>query len=145
MSVRRFGQLRDGREILEITLVGGGLTARVLTFGATLADLRLAGADWPLVLGAPEIGAYEGPMAWFGAVVGPVANRIGGGRALVAGHEARFEANEGANTLHGGTSGTSHQVWRLAGHAPDRVTLALDLPAGLGGFPGNRRLRAQYR
>ena len=145
MSLRRFGNLRDGREISEITLAAGALTARVLTLGAILSDLRMAGADWPLVLGSAEIGAYEGPMRWFGAVVGPVANRIGGARALIAGHEARLEANEGTSTLHGGTSGTSAQVWTVADQAPDRVTLALTLPAGLGGFPGNRRLSAEYR
>ncbi|MBW6506601.1 MAG: galactose mutarotase [Rhodobacteraceae bacterium] len=144
MTVQHFGTLRDGREISQITLAAGGLTARVLTLGAILSDLRLAGTDWPLVLGSPQLGAYEGPMGWFGAVVGPVANRIGGARARIAGHEARFEANEGTSTLHGGASGTSAQVWTLADHAPDRVTLALALPAGLGGFPGNRSLIADY-
>ncbi|MDP2061929.1 MAG: aldose epimerase family protein [Phaeovulum sp.] len=140
-----FGTMRDGREVAVITLSAGGLRARVLTLGAILADLRLDGADWPLVLGSDEIGAYEGPMAWFGAVVGPVANRISGARAELAGRELRFEANEGQNTLHGGGSGTSAQVWTVEDLATDRVTLSLRLAAGLGGFPGNRRISAEYR
>lgn len=142
---RRFGILSDGHEVSVITLVAGQLTARILTLGAILQDLRLAGTPWPLVLGADFLAAYEGPMGWFGAVVGPVANRIGGATALIDGQTARFEANEGPNTLHSGSSGTAAHLWQITTLAPDRVTLQLDLPAGFGGFPGNRVIRAAYQ
>jgi len=145
MTVQHFGDMPDGCAVQAITLAAHGLRLRVLTLGAILADLRLEGVGWPLVLGSAEIGAYLGPMAWFGAVVGPVANRISGARAEIDGRVAHFEANEGPNCLHGGFSGTSAQVWRIATVAPDRVELSLDLPAGLGGFAGNRRLAAEYR
>jgi aldose 1-epimerase len=145
MNIKCFGTLRDGREVSVITLAAGALSARVLTLGAILQDLRLQGTAWPLVLGAPQLGAYEGPMAWFGAVVGPMANRIGGACATIDGTRLRFEANDGANTLHGGASGTSTQLWQVRDLAEDRVTLGLQLPAGLGGFPGNRDITAQYR
>lgn len=145
MTVTPFGHLRDGREVQIATLVAGGLRVQVLTLGAILQDLRLQGADWPLVLGSDQLGAYEGPMAWFGAVVGPVANRISGAEAMIAGQRARFEANDGPNTLHGGSSGTSGQIWRVAEARADRLTLRLDLAAGVGGFPGNRQLCAEYR
>lgn len=145
MTVERFGTLRDGREVAVITLAAGALRARVLTLGASLQDLRLAGTGWPLVLGAPQLGAYEGPMVWFGALVGPMANRIGGASASIAGWPYHFEANVAPNTLHSGSTGTSAQIWEVRQVAADRVTLGLKLPAGLGGFPGNRDISAEYR
>ena len=145
MTVQQFGDMPDGRAVQAITLAANGLRLRVLTLGAILADLRLEGVDWPLVLGSAEIGAYLGPMAWFGAVVGPVANRISGARAVIDGRVAHFEANEGPNCLHGGFSGTSAQLWHIVSAAPDRVQLSLDLPAGHGGFTGNRRVVAEFR
>ncbi len=145
MTLAPFGRLRNGREVQIATLTAGGLRVQVLTLGAILQDLRLDGADWPLVLGSEQIGAYEGPMAWFGAVVGPVANRISGAEAMIAGQRARFEANDGPNTLHGGSNGTSAQIWSVTAASAERLLLRLDLPAGLGGFPGNRQLRAEYR
>lgn len=146
VSVRSFGQTRDGRQVDLIQLRGGELTIAVLTLGATLQDVRLAGTPWPLTLGAQSVAAYEGPCRWFGSVAGPVANRIAGAQAVIAGKVCRFDANEnGRTTLHGGATGTDAQVWALTDQAADSVTLSLDLPAGLGGFPGNRRISACYR
>ncbi len=142
-DVTVFGKTRQGTEVQAITLRGGGLTARVLTHGATLQDLRLEGVDWPLTLGSAELAAYEGPMAHFGPIVGPVANRIAGARAEIDGRLCRFDVNVGADTtLHSGPTGIQHQVWSIADARADRVTLTLDLPDGLGGFPGNRRIES---
>ena len=117
-----------------------------LTLGATLQDLRLAGTPWPLTLGAQSVAAYEGPCRWFGSVAGPVANRIAGAQAMIGGKVCRFDPNENSRTtLHGGATGTDAQVWALTDQTADSMTLTLDLPDGLGGFPGNRRISACYR
>lgn len=134
-----------GAGVQAVHLTAGELRAVVLTRGAILQDLRLAGTPWSLTLGSASLGAYDGPMGYFGAVVGPVANRIAGAAAELDGRRLRFVANEGTTLLHGGTSGTQAQDWRIAEAGPDRAVLALDLPDGLGGFPGNRRLRAEWR
>ena len=53
--------------------------------------------------------------------------------------------NEGPGlTLHGGPTGTGGQNWRIEKHSDAALTLATDLPDGLGGFPGNRVLRAEF-
>lgn len=136
--------MKNGAGVQAVTLRAGGLTARVLTLGAILQDLRLEGVDWPLTLGSGEVAAYEGPMDYFGPIVGPVANRIDGAEAEIAGRVFRFDENAGPGiTLHSGRSGTNGQVWRIAAASVDRVTLALDLADGLGGFPGNRRIEAE--
>lgn len=142
-----FGQLPDGRPVQRVRLAAGELSAAVLTWGAVLQDVRLAGVPWPLTLGGPDLAAYAGgPMQYCGSVVGPVANRISGATASIDGRQCRFEANiDGRATLHGGSTGTHAQLWQIADAAPDALTLALTLPDGLGGFPGTRRLRATFR
>lgn len=145
MTVRGFGTTGDGQPVAAIGLAAGGISATVLTLGATLQDVRLAGADWPLTLGFGNVAAYEGPGRWFGAVVGPVANRIGKAQAEIGGRTFRFQANEGGATcLHSGDTGTDRQVWRLTEARADRCRLTLDLPDGCGGFPGNRTLTATF-
>lgn len=144
-DIRPFGQTRDGRPVQAITLASPDLTATILTWGAALQDLRLAGLGHGLTLGGPDMAAYEGPMGYFGTIVGPVANRIAGARATIAGRDHRFAANDGANLLHGGADGTHAQLWHLDGATEVEARLSLLLPDGAGGFPGTRRITADYR
>jgi len=144
-DITNFGTASDGQAVQHITLRAGGLTVSVLTWGAVVQDVRLAGADWPLTLGSPDLAAYEGPMEYFGAVVGPVANRIGGARAEIGGRLCRFPANEGKTLLHGGKRGTQVRHWDVVAAGVDFVTLRLALAGGDQGFPGNRVITASYR
>lgn len=139
------GRTPAGDPVLAIPLRGGGLVATILTYGATLQDLRLADGR-AVVLGSPDLAAYLGPLRYFGAIVGPVANRIAGGRFGLDGRDVVLDRNEaGRTTLHGGAAGFGERVWRLAHHAADRCTLALDHADGLGGFPGPLAVTATYR
>lgn len=146
MTIRDFGTAPDGTVVQQVRLEAGALAAMVLTWGARLQDLRLAGTPWPLVLGSPTLSGYLGPMAYVGAVVGPVANRLAGAEAVVGERRHRLVANEaGRTTLHGGPRGTHARTWRIEAAEPAAVRLALDLSDGEEGFPGNRRLVAEYR
>ena len=117
----------------------------VLTRGAVLHDVRLAGCDYSLTIGLPSVAHYEGAYNYFGAVVGPVANRLRGAQARINGTLHRFDANEnGKTTLHGGFNGLHTRIWNVAAQGADRVTLALDLPDGTDGFPGNRTITAAF-
>lgn len=138
-----FGHLPDGRAVEAIRIAGPHLSATILTLGATVQDLRLTGVPHPLVLGYPTLAPYLGAGLYVGALVGRVANRIGGARFTLDGREVRVDANEGANLLHGGTDGIHRQLWRVEDRAPDRVRLALDLTDGHMGFPGNLAIRAE--
>ena len=62
--------LLDGRRVDRLTLRGGGLTAQLLTLGATVQDLRMEGVDHPLVLGCPDPADYLGDGLYLGAIVG---------------------------------------------------------------------------
>ena len=144
--MRLFGQTAGGRDVHAIDIQTDQLKATVLTYGAILNDLRLNGMDYSLTLGSPDIAAYEGPLASFGSLIGPVANRIRDAKAMIAGREYAFEANfQGKHTLHSGADGTHCQVWEVEDQSSTSVTLTLRLPDGLSGFPGNRWCRAIYR
>lgn len=133
--------LPDGRAVRQVTLRGGGLSAKVLTLGAILQDLRLEGVDHPLVLGCPEVADYLGPGRYLGAVVGRYANRIAGARFGLEGRVFRTDPNFlGRHTLHGGADGVDIHIWRIEALAPDHVAMRLDLPDGHMGFPGNLRI-----
>lgn len=141
-----FGTTEAGELVHRVTLRSETLTVSVLTWGAVVHDVRLVGVDYPLTLGSPQLAAYAGRMNSFGALMGPVANRIRGARAPVAGQEHRFEANiDGQHTLHGGSHGTQSQVWTVLESSPAHVLLECELADGLSGFPGHRTIRVDYR
>ena len=121
------------------------LKAHILPYGATLAGLWHSAIDYSLVLGSDDETAYRSELAFFGAIVGPVANRISGGVVRICGREYRMAANDGANTLHSGKNGTHAQEWAVEEHSQDSVTLTLCLPDRANDLPGNRNLTANYR
>lgn len=142
--IRHFGITAAGAAVQAITLQAGGLSATILTLGAILQSVRLEGLDHGLTLGSDRLADYEGALCWHGALVGPVANRIANARATVAGRLCRFAANDGPHCLHSGPDGTHPRIWTIAAHGPDHLTLTLDLPDGVGGFPGQRHLQAEW-
>ncbi len=145
MGVSEFGTTTGGRLVQKITLDNGEISVAILTKGATLQSLRLAEVAYDLTLGSDRLSDYEGKMRSFGALVAPVVNRLSEATAPIGGKPYEFEPNQsGQHTLHSGSAGTHHKVWTLGAVTPDSVTLTLDLPAGEGGFPGNRHLSATY-
>ena len=140
-----FGTTHAGTPVERLTIRKDGLEAHVLTLGAILQDLRISGVAHSLTLGSNDLAAYQGPMAYFGAVVGPVANRIAGASAVIDGQRHHFAANEGGRTtLHGGPMGTHALIWEPTHHDEASLTLRLSMPDGLGGFPGRRILTARF-
>lgn len=145
IGIAPFGVTADGRAVSRITLGHGDLTVSVLTWGAVLQGVWLAGIQRSLTLGSDRLADYEADMRYHGSLIGPVVNRLTGARATIAGTPHTFEANfNKRHCLHSGDSGTHLKVWTLAEVSERSCTLRLDLPDGEGGFPGNRRVTAQY-
>ena len=141
---RTFGTLPDGSAVDEVTIAAGDLTVKVITLGAVIRDVRLAGVDHPLVLGFDTLEGYVDHSPYFGAVAGRCANRIGKARFTLDGKEYRLAANEGENQLHGGPEGFSRRNWRLAAHDATSVTLALTSRDGDQGYPGTVEATCRY-
>ena len=139
------GTTPDGDDIREVAIAAGDLSVRVITLGAVIRDMRLAGIDHPLVLGFDRLDDYLEHSPYFGAVVGRSANRIGAGRFSIDGRSYQLPLNErGRNHLHGGVRGFGRRPWRLVDHDAASVTLALDSPDGEEGYPGAVSVTLRY-
>jgi aldose 1-epimerase len=133
-----FGTTVDGQEVHRVTIQGGGLTANVMTYGASIQDLRLDRHPTPLVLGFSEFAPYLTEGRYFGATVGRFANRIANGQFSIDGTLYQLDQNsDDVNTLHGGSAGISQRVWEITDLGSSHVTLVLKDPHLSMGFPGN--------
>ncbi|WP_331372523.1 aldose epimerase family protein [Sinorhizobium chiapasense] len=140
-----FGRLPSGEPVHRVTLRGGGLTAKVLTWGSVIQDLRLEGHQPPLVLGFEDFDSYPVHSSYFGATPGRNANRIGGGRFTLDGKSYQLELNEkGVTHLHGGRDNVAKRNWTIVDLAEDRVTLRITDPDGRAGYPGNCTVTCTY-
>lgn len=147
----RFGTLPDGREIDAITLDNGlGMTARVITYGASLESLVLpdrVGRRDDVVLAPRDLADYVARPQFFGATVGRFANRIAKGRFVLDGHIEQLTVNDRGNSLHGGTLGFDKFVWEVIAISSDpvaSVTLRYASEDGDQGYPGAVTAEAIY-
>lgn len=143
-DIRVFGRLPDGSAVEEVTLAAGDLVVKVITLGAIVRDVRLAGIAHPLVLGFDDLDGYLHHSPYFGAVVGRCANRIGNARFTLDGRTYQLAANEGTTQLHGGPDGFGRRNWRIVAHDAASVTLALTSPDGDQGYPGTVTATCRY-
>lgn len=145
MTATRFGQLPDGSDVHEVQIASGDLTAKILTYGAVIRDIRLAGLDHPLVLGFDDLESYRQHSPFFGALVGRTANRTAGGRLTIGDTTHQLHLNEmGRTHLHGGAEGFGTRNWRLVDHDDTSVTLGLISEDGHQGYPGRVEVTCRY-
>jgi aldose 1-epimerase len=146
MGVREvFGTAPDGTAVERVTLEGGGLTLKLLSWGIVVQDLRLAGHAHPLVLGFPDLAPYLDNTPYLGTTAGRYANRIANGRFYLEGTEYQLERNFlGKHCLHGGSNGIANRNWRFTEVAADRAVLEITDPDGNMGFPGTCRFTAIF-
>ncbi|KQV20385.1 aldose epimerase [Rhizobium sp. Root1203] len=141
-----FGQTTTGEAVYRVEIKGGGLTAKVMTWGAVIQDLRLEGHDAPLTLGFDSFDSYPVHSSYFGATPGRCANRIGSGKFTLDGKDHQLDLNEnGITHLHGGTDNIAKRNWTIVEHDVDRVVLKIVDADGRGGYPGNSTILATYR
>ncbi len=143
MSVSVFGHTRNGQPVRAISLSSGGLSLRVMEWGATLLDLRLDGVPHPLTLGFEDFSTYESHGQHVGAIAGRFAGRIAGGFS-VDGQHFETTRNNGSATLHGGTAGLGVSLWSVHDYGNDFIDLVIRQPAGVDGFPGALEAHCRY-
>lgn len=140
-----FGFTPTGEKVERVTISAGGLTAKVITWGAVIQDVRLEGHQPPLVLGFDNFDDYPKYSSYFGATPGRNANRIDSGKFSIDGKSYQLELNEkGITHLHGGSDGTGKRNWLIMEHGPSHVVLQIIDPAGRAGYPGNCTITATY-
>jgi len=142
-----FGYLQDGRAVERYILHNdAGMTAKVLTFGGIISELRVpdgTGSARNVALGLRSLAEYEAGHPYFGAITGRYANRIAAGRFTLDGRRYQLYKNDGRNSLHGGQTGFDKRLWsaRAAGKA---LELCYSSPAGEEGYPGQLDVTVRY-
>ena len=100
----KFGVTKDGREIYAFTLSNAnGVRARVINYGAILVNLFVPDKDGnveDVVLGFDTLEGYYDNGSFFGATIGPSANRIGDACFEIGGKLFHIDVNDGKNNLH---------------------------------------------
>ena len=145
------GALKDGTRIEAITLSNSrGISARILTYGATLQALSAPdrnGRIDDVTLGYDDPADYDAKANYFGVTVERYANRIAGGKFRLDGSEYQVPLNNGVNSLHGGGRGFDRKVWAVKSvtSGPSAsVVLSLLSPDGEMGYPGEVAATVSY-
>ena len=145
------GKLADGTEIQAITLRGGnGVTARLLSYGATLQSLSAPdrqGRIADVLLGYDDLASYVDHPNFFGVTVGRYANRIAGGHFTLDGKSYQLPLNDHGQSLHGGSKGFDKVAWKVetiqSGQTAKAVFSHVS-PDGDAGYPGKLTVTVTY-
>ncbi|MBN2279137.1 MAG: galactose mutarotase [Candidatus Marinimicrobia bacterium] len=141
-----FGQLANGTTIYKYILENDhGMTAEVMTYGATVTSLRFDGKD--LTLGFDTLSEWENNPIYAGVTAGRYANRIAGGKFTIDGQLYELSKNESTTTLHGGIVGFDKEVWGAqVDENEDSISVIMFRvsPDGEQGFPGNLDVYVTY-
>ena len=121
----------------------GGLCARVSDFGGVVQSIRLPDG-FDAALGYDTLEEYLRSETFFGASVGPIADRLVGGSCVLDGETVRLPRNAGPDTMHSGPNGFHRQLWN-AEVLPDGVELRRAFAQSNIGFPGTLDARIRFR
>ena len=146
-----FGLTSKGEQTTLYTLSNAnGMTASISDYGGTIQSIILPTADGPVdvVLGFDSVTGYEeNAGACFGALVGPVANRISNASFELNNETFSVEQNFGDHCLHSGSINFSHRILASKTETLDsevRLILTIMSPDGEGGLPGNLSVQVTY-
>ncbi len=145
VEIQNFGKTPDGREIRLYTIRNRkGMQAAVTNVGAILVKLLVPDAGGKLedvVLGFDSGEAYYDNGSFFGAVVGPSANRIGGAGFEIDGVKYQLAVNDGPNNLHSDFERGYHKAYWDAQAGENSVCFSLEDNDGNMGFPRNKKVQ----
>lgn len=149
ITVTDFGQTQAGETIKQYTIENArGMKAVLLDYGAVLRELHVPdrdGAMLDVVWGYGDAVHYEVNNPYFGAAIGRIANRIGGGQVEINGAVCQMDKNDGDNSLHGGRKGYHKRVWKGILAEDDKVEFSLFSLDGDQGLPGNVEVTVSYK
>lgn len=142
-----FGKSPEGQEISLYTLSNSkGMKASLTDLGATLVRLFVPDAEGKVedvVLGFDRAEKYYQNPSFFGAVIGPNANRIGGATFTLDGVNYQLDVNDNENNLHSHAEmGYHKRLWETK-IVDNSVTFLLEDDATMG-FPGYKKIQVTY-
>ena len=150
VSQAAFGKLGDQPVSLYTLKNQHGLTAKVMTYGATLTEMDVPDRDGrfsDVVLGFDTFDEYLKDNPYFGATIGRVANRIKKARFELDGKTYTLAANNAPNALHGGKRGWDKVIWDAQiVSRPNAAAIAFSYVSKSGeeGYPGTVSAKVTY-
>jgi aldose 1-epimerase len=147
MTTSPYGAGPGGVAVQQISLAAGAMRAKIVTLGASVAELHVLGAD--MVLGADELLA-DNPGC-MNCVIGRTAGRtaapgfsLDGVQYPLAGCDGDGGGMDPATNCHAGPDGFDKRNWMIDACSPSSVTLSLVSPDGDQGFPGQLAVSVTY-
>jgi len=150
LTIAPFGSLEGERIDRYDFTTEGNITFSLISYGATLIDVRMPdsrGQRAPVVTGFDSLEGYRNHAAYFGATIGRFGNRIAGASFTVEGKTYSLEANNGPNNLHGGPTGFDKVLWKgetFEEKGKGGVRFRYVSPDGECGFPGTLETEVTY-
>jgi aldose 1-epimerase len=145
-----FGEF-EGKEVAVYTLKNANdIEVKITSYGGTVTSLKVPdknGKFDDVVLGFNNLQDYLNGNAYFGAIVGRYANRIGNAKFSIDGQEYTLTKNNWRNCLHGGIKGFDKVLWDaepIAGENSQSLKLHYMSRDGEEGFPGNLNVTVTY-
>ncbi|KAH0576456.1 Aldose 1-epimerase [Spironucleus salmonicida] len=136
---KQFTKKIDGKETSLYTIKSEALTATITNYGGIIVQLLFKGKD--LILGYDTIQKYiDSSEKYFGAIVGPVCNRICPAETKIDGKMVVFKKAE--YLLHSDAL-LSTKVWDTKLVSEHKIILTTSLNGELG-FPGNVKYTVTY-
>lgn len=148
IEVSSFGRYPYGRDISLYTLSNkNGMKVSVSDLGAVIVKIIVpdkAGNFSDVALGFDRGEDYLKNPSFFGAVIGPNANRIKDAVFQIDGKAYQLDVNDGANNLHSHKDKGYHKRLWKASLGEDSISFELEDADGSMGFPGNKRVGVTY-
>ena len=149
LPAEAFRRTVDGKAVELYTLRAGDIALQATNYGGRVVALWTPdreGRYEDIVLGYESLDRYIDNRGerFLGAVVGPYANRIAGGRFTLDGKQYTLPTNDHGQTLHGGMTGLDRVVWDVVSADERQLVLSYLHKDGEEGFPGNLRIRMTY-
>ena len=143
------GKMPDGAAVTAYTMTNRNhVEVTVITYGGIIQSIKTpdrGGNTLDIVLGFDGLLDYfDHPSPYFGALIGRYANRIGAAKFTLDGVQYRLEANDGANSLHGGKRGFDKANWIARETSDGGIEMKYVSKDGEGGYPGALTATAAY-
>lgn len=147
MQKQLFGKIND-RDVFLFTLENkNGVKVTLSSFGALIVKIEVPdknGSIADVALGYDTLEKYKINGSFFGAVIGPNANRIANAGYTLEGVDYKLDANDKTNNLHSHRElGMHKKLWDYK-EIDNGVEFSLNMQDGELGFGGNKSVSVKY-
>ncbi|MGF1760108.1 galactose mutarotase [Photobacterium sagamiensis] len=128
-------------------LENNGVKVDISPIGASIINFFVRDKDnveRNIVLGYDTEDRYKNNSTYFGAVVGPIANRVDLGEFTLRGTIHKLTQNDGTNHLHGGDANLNSRNWSILDYTEKTILLRARTEKGEGGYPSGTQTTVMY-